>query len=309
MEPLAVAADVLLAAVGIATPLALAATGETIAERSGVVNLGIEGAMLFGALGGAIGATLAGPAGGLALGILAGVAVAALFAAVAVGAGADQIISGTAVTLGSVGLTGTIYRQFYGAAGVGLSIPTLPPVPIPGLSGIPLLGAAFFAQPITTYLTFGLIPLAWWTIFRTRPGLALRAAGEDPVAARAAGVPVRLTRSVAVLVGGAFAGLAGATLVLAQVGTFAERMTAGRGFIAIAIVVLGRWNPVGAALAALLFGLATALQFAFQAAGLRVPYQLFLMFPYLLTLLALAGVVGRVKAPAALGKQEEGERD
>lgn len=305
MEPLAVAADVLVAAVGIATPLALAATGETVAERSGVVNLGIEGAMLFGALGGAIGATLAGPAGGLGLGVLAGVLVAALFAAVAVGAGADQIITGTAVTLGSVGLTGTIYRQFYGAAGVGLSIPTLAPVPIPGLSGIPLLGSAFFSQPITTYLTFGLIPLTWWMLFRTRPGLTLRAAGEDPVAARAAGVPVRLTRTVAVLAGGAFAGLAGATLVLAQVGTFAERMTAGRGFIAIAIVVLGRWNPVGAGLAALLFGLATALQFAFQAAGLRVPYQLFLMFPYLLTLLALAGVVGRVKAPGGLGKNED----
>lgn len=305
MEPLAVVADVLVAAVGIATPLALAATGETVAERSGVVNLGIEGAMLFGALGGAIGATLAGPAGGLGLGVLAGVLVAALFAAVAVGAGADQIITGTAVTLGSVGLTGTIYRQFYGAAGVGLSIPTLAPVPIPGLSGIPLLGSAFFSQPITTYLTFGLIPLTWWMLFRTRPGLTLRAAGEDPVAARAAGVPVRLTRTVAVLAGGAFAGLAGATLVLAQVGTFAERMTAGRGFIAIAIVVLGRWNPVGAGLAALLFGLATALQFAFQAAGLRVPYQLFLMFPYLLTLLALAGVVGRVKAPGGLGKNED----
>lgn len=305
MEPLAVVADVLVAAVGIATPLALAATGETVAERSGVVNLGIEGAMLFGALGGAIGATLAGPAGGLGLGVLAGVLVAALFAAVAVGAGADQIITGTAVTLGSVGLTGTIYRQFYGAAGVGLSIPTLAPVPIPGLSGIPLLGSAFFSQPVTTYLTFGLIPLTWWMLFRTRPGLTLRAAGEDPVAARAAGVPVRLTRTVAVLAGGAFAGLAGATLVLAQVGTFAERMTAGRGFIAIAIVVLGRWNPVGAGLAALLFGLATALQFAFQAAGLRVPYQLFLMFPYLLTLLALAGVVGRVKAPGGLGKNED----
>jgi len=105
-----------------------------------------------------------------------------------------------------------------------------------------------------------------------------------------------------VLLGGAFAGLAGATLVLAQVGTFTERMTAGRGFIAIAIVVLGRWNPVGAGLAALLFGLATALQFALQAAGLDVPYQFFLMFPYLLTLLALAGAVGRVKAPAALGR-------
>ena len=305
IEPLSIAADVLVAAVGIATPLALAAIGETIAERSGVVNLGIEGAMLFGALGGAIGATLMGPAGGLGLGVLAGVLVAALFASVAIGAGADQIITGTAVTLGSVGLTGTIYRQFYGAAGVGLSIPTLAPLPIPQLSGIPLIGSAFFAQPITTYVTFGLIPLTWWMLFRTRPGLAVRAAGEDAVAARVAGVPVRLTRTIAVLAGGAFSGLAGATLVLAQVGTFAERMTAGRGFIAIAIVVLGRWSPVGAALAALLFGLATALQFAFQAAGLRVPYQLFLMFPYLLTLLALAGVVGRVKAPGALGRNED----
>jgi len=302
MDPVAVVADVLAAAVGIATPLALAATGETLAERSGVVNLGIEGAMLFGALGGAIGATVAGPAAGLGFGVLAGVLVAVLFAAVAIGAGADQIISGTAVTLASVGLTGTIYRQFYGPAGVGLSIPTLAPLPIPALSQLPLVGEALFAQPVTTYLTFLLIPLTWWFLFRTRPGLALRAAGEDPVAARAAGVPVRVTRVAAVLTGGAFAGLAGAALVLAQVGTFTERMTAGRGFVAIAIVVLGRWNPVGAGLAALLFGLATAAQFAFQAAGLDVPYQLFLMLPYLLTLLALAGVVGRVKAPAALGR-------
>jgi simple sugar transport system permease protein len=302
MDPVAVVADVLAAAVGIATPLALAATGETLAERSGVVNLGIEGAMLFGALGGAIGATVAGPAAGLGFGVLAGVLVAVLFAAVAIGAGADQIISGTAVTLASVGLTGTIYRQFYGPAGVGLSIPTLAPLPIPALSQLPLVGEALFAQPVTTYLTFLLIPLTWWFLFRTRPGLALRAAGEDPVAARAAGVPVRVTRVAAVLAGGAFAGLAGAALVLAQVGTFTERMTAGRGFVAIAIVVLGRWNPVGAGLAALLFGLATAAQFAFQAAGLDVPYQLFLMLPYLLTLLALAGVVGRVKAPAALGR-------
>jgi len=304
MDPMAIAADVLVAAVGIATPLALAATGETLTERSGVVNLGVEGAMLFGALGGAIGATLAGPAAGLGLGVLAGVFVAALFAAVAIGAGANQIITGTAVTLVSVGMTGTIYRQFYGPSGVGLSLPTLPALAIPGLSAVPIAGPAFFLQPITTYLAIGLIPLTWFVLFRTRFGLALRAVGEDPAAARAAGVSVRWTRLVAVLIGGACAGLAGATLVLAQVGTFAERMTAGRGFIAIAIVVLGRWNPVGAGLAALLFGLATALQFALQAAGLDVPYQFFLMFPYLLTLIALAGAVGRVKAPAALGRSE-----
>jgi len=305
MDALAVTSDVLAAAVGIATPLALAATGETIAERAGVVNLGVEGAMLFGALGGAIGATLAGPATGLLLGVAAGVFVAALFAAVAIGAGADQIITGTAVTLASVGLTGTIYRQFYGPAGVGLSIPTLGAVPIPGLARIPLLGGALFDQPVTTYVAVLAIPVAWWLLFRTRAGLGLRAAGEDAVAARAAGVPVRRLRVLAVLVGGALAGVAGATLVLAQVGTFTERMTAGRGFVAIAIVVLGRWNPVGAGLAALLFGLATAMQFAFQAAGWMVPYQLFLMFPYLLTLLALAGVVGRVRAPGALGRNED----
>jgi len=300
-----VIADVLAAAVAIATPLALAATGETLAERSGVINLGIEGAMLFGALGGAIGATVAGPGVGLVLGTVAGLLVAGLFAAVAVGAGADQIITGTAVTLGCVGLTGTIYRQFYGAGGVGLSLPTLPPLPVPLLARLPLVGGAFFAQPVTTYLAGAAIALAWWLLFRTRAGLALRAAGEDPVAARAAGVAVRRVRVIAVLIGGAFAGVAGASLVLAQVGTFTERMTAGRGFIAIAIVVLGRWNPVGAGLAALLFGLATALQFAFQAAGWNVPYQFFLMLPYLLTLVALAGVVGRVKAPGSLGKNED----
>lgn len=304
IDPMAVAADVLVAAVGIATPLALAATGETIAERSGVVNLGVEGAMLFGALGGAIGATAVGPVVGLGIGVLAGVLVAALFAAVAIGAGADQIITGTAVTLVSVGLTGTIYRQFYGPAGVGLSLPTLSPLPLPILSDTPLIGSALFAQPVTTYAAAALIPLTWYLLFRTRFGLALRAVGEDPPAARAAGVSVRMVRTWAVLLGGACAGFAGATLVLAQVGTFTERMTAGRGFIAIAIVVLGRWNPVGAGLAALLFGLATALQFALQAAGLKVPYQFFLMFPYLLTLLALAGAVGRVKAPAALGRNE-----
>jgi ABC-type uncharacterized transport system permease subunit len=304
MDLVAVSGDVLVAAVGIATPLALAAAGETITERSGIVNLGIEGAMLFGALGGAIGATLAGPVAGLGIGVLAGTLVAALFVAVAIWAGADQIITGTAVTLVCVGLTGTIYRQFYGPAGVGLSLETFVPRPIPLLSELPVLGAALFAQPVTTYLAYALLPATWYLLFRTRPGLALRAVGEDPGAARAAGVSVRWTRCWSVLTGGAFAGLAGATLVLAQVGTFTERMTAGRGFVAIAIVVLGRWNPVGAGLAALLFGAATALQFALQAAGLEVPYQFFLMFPYLLTLFALARAVGRVRAPAALGRNE-----
>jgi ABC-type uncharacterized transport system permease subunit len=303
----AAGADVVLggflaAAVRVATPLLLAATGETVTERAGVINLGLEGMMLGGALAATLGASAAGPWTGLALAVLAGMLLAAAFAAVAIAARADQIIAGTALTLGAVGLTGTIYRQAYGTGGAGLALPTLAPVPIPLLSRIPILGPALFDQPAPTYLALVALPVVWWVLFRTRPGLALRATGEGAAMARAAGVRTGLVRTAATIVGGGFAGLAGATLVLAQVGTFAERMTAGRGYVAIAIVVLGRWHPAGVAVAALLFGAATALQYVFQALGLAVPYQLFLMLPYVLTLLALAGAVGRVRAPADLGK-------
>lgn len=292
----------LAAAVRVATPLLLAATGETVTERSGVINLGLEGMMLAGALAATLGASTAGPWTGLALAVLAGMALAAGFAAVTIAARADQIIAGTALTLGAVGLTGTIYRQAFGTGGAGLALPTLAAVPIPGLSRIPILGPALFDQPAPTYLALVALPIVWWALFRTRLGLALRATGEGAAMARAAGLRTDLIRTVATVIGGGFAGLAGATLVLAQVGTFAEKMTAGRGYVAIAIVVLGRWHPVGVALAALLFGAATALQYLFQSLGLAVPYQLFLMLPYVLTLLALAGAVGRVRAPADLGK-------
>jgi ABC-type uncharacterized transport system permease subunit len=290
------------AAVRVATPLLLAATGETITERAGVINLGVEGMMLAGALAATLGATSAGPWAGLGLAVVAGTVVAAVFAAVAIGARADQIITGTALTLGSVGITGTVYRRVYGSGGAGLDLPTLSPMPIPGLARIPLLGPMLFDQPAPTYLALLALPLVWWVLFRTRTGLALRATGEGATAARAAGVRTGRVRTGAVLVGGGFAGLAGATLVLAQVGSFAERMTAGRGYVAIAIVVLGRWHPAGVAIAALLFGAATALQYVFQSLGLAVPYQLFLMLPYVLTLLALAGAVGRARPPAELGK-------
>lgn len=288
MEGLELLAGFLAASVRVAMPLLLAATGEAVAERSGVINLGVEGCMLVGALAAAIGAAGGGPWSGAVVALAAGAAVAGLFALVAVWAGADQIITGTAVTLGAIGLTGVVYRAAFGTAGAGLSIPTFAPV---------MLG-----QPPTTLIAVALVPVAWWMLFRTRAGLALRAAGESVDAARAAGVRVRLTRTMATVTGGAFAGLAGATLVLAQVGTFTERMTAGRGFIAIAIVVLGRWHPGGILLAALLFGGATALQFVFQASGMALPYQLFLMFPFLLALLGLAGAVGRVRAPRDLGR-------
>jgi ABC-type uncharacterized transport system permease subunit len=301
MEELA--AGFLAAAVRVATPLLLAAIGETVTERAGVINLGIEGMMLAGALAAALGASAAGPWPGVAAGIGAGVLLAALFAAVVVGARGDQIITGTAITLGAIGLTGMVYRQAYGAAGAGLDLPTLSPVPVPGLRRLPVLGAALFDQPVPTYLAVLSLPIVWWALFRTRPGLLLRASGESEPMARAAGVRTGRVRVVATLIGGGFAGLAGATLVLAQVGTFAEKMTAGRGFIAIAIVVLGRWHPAGVGLAALLFGAATALQYLFQTLGWNVPYQLFLMLPYGLTLLALAGLVGRVRPPAGLARE------
>ena len=302
METEILIAGFLAAAVRVATPLMLAATGETITERSGVINLGLEGTMLVGALAATMGATAWGPWGGVVCAILAGMLLAAVFALLAVGARADQIITGTAITLAAVGLTGTIYRQAYGSGGAGLSIPTLKSVAIPVLSEIPVLGPALFDQPAPTYLALLSIPLVWWVLFRTRLGLALRATGEGAAMARAAGVRTRMIRTGATIVGGGFAGLGGASLVLAQVGSFTEGMTAGRGYVAIAIVVLGRWHPGGIALGALLFGVATALQFLLQTLGLDAPYQLFLMLPYLLTLLALAGAVGRVRAPADLGR-------
>ena len=301
-DPVALIGGFLAAAVRVATPLLLAATGETITERSGVINLGLQGMMLAGALAATLGASAGGPWAGIAVAVLAGVMFALLFAAVSVLAHADQIIAGTAITLAAVGLTGTIYREAFGTRGAGLTLPTLGPLALPGLSRIPLLGPALFAQPIPTYIALVAVPAAWWFLFRTRAGLMLRATGEGAAEARAAGVRIHAVRATATVVGGAFAGLAGATLVLAQVGSFAENMTAGRGYVAIAIVVLGRWHPVGVAVAALLFGAATALQYVFQAIGLAVPYQLFLMLPYVLTLLALGGAVGRVRAPADLGK-------
>lgn len=302
---LAVGAGLLEATVRTATPLAWAALGETVSERAGVINIGLEGSIIAGALGatiaaGAIGAGALGVAGGFAAGALAGLVVAALFALFTVGLRADQIITGTAMTLLALGLTGTLYRTVYGAGGVALTTPTAEIYAVPWLSDLPLIGRALFAQPLVTYALYAIAPLLAWWMQRTHAGLALRAAGEYPEAAIAAGVSPRLVQAIAVLFAGAMAGVAGATLVLAQAGTFAEEMSAGRGFIAIAIVVLGRWRPLGVAAAALLFGAATSLQTLFQAMGWSgIPYQLFLAVPYLLTLVVLA-VTGR-RAPAPVG--------
>ena len=296
----------LAATIRTAVPLGLAALGELLVERAGLINIGLEGAILAGAFGALVGASAVGSVGaGFLAAAVAGLLVAALFALCVIWIRADQIIVGTALTLLSVGATGTLYRALFGSGGAALRIPTSEPLAIPGLASLPVVGSALFAQPPVTYLLYVIAPaLAWW-LTRTHAGLALRAIGERPEAAEAAGIAVDRTRVMAILAGGIFGGVAGGTLVLAQAGTFAEGMSAGRGFIAIAIVVLGRWTSRGVVAGALLFGAASALQYAFQAMAWDVPYQVFLVVPYLLTLGALAGALGRARAPAALGRALE----
>jgi general nucleoside transport system permease protein len=292
----------LQATIRTATPLALAAAGELVVERAGVINIGLEGALIAGAFGALVGAGTGNTTVGYAMGALAGAAIALVFALFVVRLRSDQIITGTAVTLLAVGLTGTLYRVLYGERGAALSIPTSGPIVIPGLSAIPVIGPAVFAQPFITYAAYASAPLLSLWLYRTRAGLALRATGERPEAAIAAGISTNRVRLVGILFGGMMGGLSGAALVLAQAGTFAEGMSVGRGFVAIAVVALGRWRPMGVAIAAMLFGAASASQFLFQAMGWALPYQLLLALPYALTLIALARVGARAAAPAALGR-------
>lgn len=287
-----------------ATPLAFAALGETVTERAGIINVGLEGAIIAGAFGGFVTCGIAGTWTGMLGAGICGLLIAAVFAFFTIRLQADQIIGGTAISLFGLGLTATLYRQLYGDTGAALSIPTMSTLRIPVLASIPLLGNPIFNQPPITYLLYVLVPAVWWWMYRTYAGLGLRAAGEDSRAAVAAGVAVRKTQFLAIIFGGFLGGIAGGVLVIAQSGSFAEGMSAGRGFIAIAVVVLGRWHPLGVLAAALTFGAASALQYLFQAMGWTIPYQAFLALPYVLTLLGLAGIAGRATPPGSLGKWE-----
>lgn len=293
------------AAVRTATPLLIAAIGEAISERAGAINIGLEGCIIVGAyaayvLGGSSG-------GGYAGAMSAGAMVGVLFAVMAVALRKDQIIVGTALTMLGLGITGTLFRARDVGGGLTALVDTDAVLRVPLLSGIPVIGTALFAQPLITYVAVVLVPAAWWVLYRTHIGLALRAVGESPDAARAAGVRVRTVQAGAVIVGSTLGGLAGGALVLAQAGTFAEGMSAGRGFLAIAIVALGRWRPLGVAIASVVFGAAMALQFVVQALGWTLRYELVLMIPYALTLAAL-GAFGRGSAPAMLGRGRASER-
>jgi len=294
--------DALLeAALRLAAPLLLAGVGELVSERAGVVNIGIEGTMLCGAFAGfAVAVATGSPVAGVAAAVAAGCAVGALFAAFAVARRTDQIVVGMAVNLLALGATGVLSRALY--AGAAPSAPGLSPVDIPVLAALPAVGPALFRQ--TPFLWAGLLlALAVGVgLARTRPGLRLRAVGESARAADAEGVSVGRVRAGAVLFASSLSGLAGAALTLGQTDTFTEGMTSGRGFIALAVVIFGRWSALGVVLAAVFFGATTAAQFRLQARGAGIPYPLFLMLPYALTLLVLVFAAGRARAPADLGR-------
>ena len=308
--------DILSATIRGATPLLLAALGEVISQRAGVLNIGIEGMMLIGAFFGMVGSfytekfamiympelAMMAPWFGLLMAGLSGLVAAALFALFAIRLRGDQVIVGTAMTLLALGLTEVIYQRLFGVTGIAQGVPAFQQIDIPLLSKIPFLGRALFSHNILVFITFLLLPCVYFFLYHTQLGLRIRACGEHPKAIATVGSNVLRLRTLCLLFAGAMAGMAGGYLSLADVPYFTPGMTVGRGFIALAIVIFGKWHPVKACGAALLFGLGSALDARFQALGWAIPYQLWLMLPYLLCLAVLAGFVGRAEAPVALGK-------
>jgi simple sugar transport system permease protein len=303
MPDATVVGNFLEASVRAGTPLAFAALGELIAERAGIVNIGLEGSLACGAFAAFVVAGSIGPEAGFLAGGLAGMSLGLLFAVFVIALRTQQIIAGAAVSMLGLGLSASLHRiAMTTSPGTDAQIHTLAPLPIPLLADLPVVGRALFAQPGTTYLLYVLFPVIGWVLYRTVAGLALRAVGEQPSAASSAGHSPKRIQFAALLICGFFSGLGGATLVVAQTGTFSDGMSAGRGFIAIAIVALGRWTPRGVAAGSLVFGAVSALQFLAQAMNWRIPYTIVLAAPYVLTLVAMAAVRGARVAPAALGK-------
>jgi simple sugar transport system permease protein len=291
----------LVAAVGLASPLLWAAIGELISEIAGVINIQLEGMMLAGAFMGVIGAHFSGSVWiGFVIAAGGGVVLAAIHALVCFVFHANQIVSGVILNIFALGATSFGLSVAFNP-GERPSIDTLSRIKIPLLSDIPIVGPALFNQHILVYVGFLLVPATWWFLKRTAGGLRVQAVGEKAEAADSLGVDVLRTRLKALFLCGILAGIGGAQLSLAGVGTFTDNMTAGRGFIALAAVVFGRWKPVGTMVAVLIFALADALAIRAQGFGLHIPNQLLLMLPYVVTMIALAGLVGRMRAPSQLG--------
>lgn len=300
---MSVIASVIAATLNAGTPLLIAAIGILIHEKSGVLNLGIEGLMLVGAVAG-FGTTYATGsfALGFAVGALAGLSLAALFGFFTLGLYANQYASGLALAL-----FGTGFSAFVGQSLQGKALPARAPEGIPGLENIPFVGEAFFSSHLFVYLALAGLALVGWFLYRSRWGLVVRAVGESPKAAYALGYNVRLIRFCAVLFGGLMSGLAGAYLSLVYTPLWAEGMTAGRGWIALALVTFATWRPLRVVLGAYLFGGVTMLQFNMQAVGIEIPSQIMSMTPYLATILVLVLISRNPKwiamnVPASLGK-------
>lgn len=294
---------VLASAVRQATPLVLGALCGLIGERSGIINIGIEGQMLLSAFTGFLVNVYT---GNLFLAIFAGVATGALLglllAFMSVTLKIDQIIGGTVINIVAVGLTGYFYQAGLTTEG------KLAPIPLGSLSDLPIVGRVLFTNPPITYSAIILVFVVHYVLFYTRWGLRTRAVGEHPRAADTVGVRVYLTRYINVMIGGGIAGLGGVFLTLEAVGSFERLMTNGRGFVALAVMIFGKWTPLGSWGAALLFGMTSAIQTQIQFSGvIDIPHQFIGMLPYLLTIIVLAGAVGRSRPPAAIGIPYEKE--
>ena len=285
------------------TPLVYAALGELVTEKAGVLNLGVEGMMLVGAVVAFIvAANSKSPWLGLGAGMCAGAALSMIFAVVTLTLQANQVASGLALSLFGVGLS-----AFVGLDYVSVVIEPIRPLAIPGLSDLPVIGKIFFGHNPLVYLSLALFAAIQWFLFRTRAGLILRAVGESPQSAHAIGYPVIRIRYLAVLFGGACAGLGGAYLSIAYNPSWTENMSAGRGWIALALVVFATWKPWRVLAGAYLFGGVTLAQFQAQALGVEIPSQYLSMLPYVATIVVLAVIsrdaaVIRLNAPASLGK-------
>ena len=289
------------ATVRLSGPLLLASLGELLCERSGVLNVGIEGTILLGALAAYLAAIATGnPWVGVVAAATCGIAVNLLLAWMYVIARSSQVVVGIIFNLLAMGLASYLFRAAMGDVPRIVTAPMLPEIAIPGLSRLPLIGPALFRQSSMLYLTLALALGVTWLLYRTRFGLNLRAVGEHPRAAAAAGVDVVRMRVLGVLASGLGAGLAGAYFVLVQIGVFRDTIVQGRGFIALGIVILARWNPLMAILAAVGFAGMDALALSLQLVQPTVPTQALIALPYLLTILAVSGVFGASRSPAAL---------
>jgi len=291
-------------AVVLAVPIILGALGGVISERVGVVNIAIEGQLLTGAF---VASVVGSITDNLWLGVLAASVAAAILsmalASLAIKYLVDQIIIGVLINLLVIGVTNFLYSQWLANDGQNVNYPgTFDVVSIPFLSEIPIIGQALFANRVTVYLCFILVPLVWFMLFRTKLGLRARAVGEHPLAADTVGINVARTRFWWVTAGGAIAGIGGAALSIGNVGAFGREMSGGLGFIALAVVILGRWQPFYVSAAALLFGFAIIMRVWANQVSPGIPTDFITMVPYLVTLIAVTGFAGKVRPPAASGQ-------